>query len=104
MLAFHTQGLGFRYQDRFGFCFARSGDLTACPGKVLTVEQQLLIPGPGVIKDGDAVRTDHGEFLLFKRVKPAHVDMSTGSSSKAQESNGGIRNSMVQVIAPHATD
>ena len=59
MFTFRAQGLGFRHGHGFGFCLAGGGDLAVGPGQILAVEEQLLVPGAGVVKDGNAVGADN---------------------------------------------
>ena len=94
MLAFRAQRFDLRYQDWFRFCFAGCGDLAVGPSEVMTVEQQFLIPGASVIKNGDAIGADYGELLLFKWVEPTDINVAADASRETQESHRGIRDAV----------
>src|SRR5215510_3138532 len=60
VLAFSTQRFGFRNHNCFSFGVAGNWNLAVGPLDGLAIDQQLLVPGSGVVKHRDTVRANQG--------------------------------------------
>ena len=104
MLAFIFQRLGFRHNHRLTLKFIGRGHLAIGPRQILAIDDQLFRPRLGIIKNRNARRADHGQFLFLEGVKPADKNMGANSGAETHGGKRGVGHSLVQIFtaaAPH---